>query len=74
MKKHKKVTDNPPIRTYVNKKENRIIFRIKTGYYLQLLTPETIKSLGSTKSKRAKDKNGKILPNLEIIEVLLSPL
>ena len=43
---------------YVNKIENRITFKIKAGYYLELLTPETIKLLGSTKSKINKDKNG----------------
>ena len=37
------VTDNPPIRIYVNKKENRITFRMKTGHYLELFTHETIK-------------------------------
>ena len=35
--------------------ENRITFKIKTGYYLKLLTPETIKLLGSTKSKITGD-------------------
>ena len=34
---------------YVNKVENRITFKIKTGYYLELLMSETIKLLGSTK-------------------------
>ena len=38
--------------------ENRIAFRIKTGYYLGLLTPETMKLFASTKSKITKDKNG----------------
>ena len=42
IKKYEKVNDNPSIRTYVNKIENRITFKIKTGYYLELLTPETI--------------------------------
>ena len=42
---------------YVNKIENRIKFKIKTGYYLELLTPESIKLLGSSKSKITKDKN-----------------
>ena len=32
---------------------------------------ETIKLLGSTKSKITKDKNGKNVPNLEITEVVL---
>ena len=38
--------------------ENRITFKIKTGYYLKLLTPETMKLLGSTKSKIYKNRNG----------------
>ena len=36
---------------YVNKIENRITFKIKAGYYLELLTPETVKLLGSTKNE-----------------------
>ena len=46
--KNEIVTDNPSIMLYVNKIENRITFKIKTGYYLELLMPETIKLLGST--------------------------
>ena len=34
------------------------MFKIKTGYYLELLTLETIKLCGSTKSKITKDENG----------------
>ena len=49
---------------YVNKIENRITFKIKTGYYLELLTPETIKLLGSTKNKITKDKNGENVPHI----------
>ena len=48
-----------------------IIFRIKAGYYLELLTTETTKLLWSTKNKITKDKNGKNVPNLEITEVVL---
>ena len=55
IKKHEAVTDNPSTRIYVNKIENRITFNIKTGYYLELLTSETMKLLGSTKSKINKD-------------------
>ena len=40
-KKHSENVDNPSIRIYVNKIENRIVFKIKNGYYLELLTPET---------------------------------
>ena len=56
LKKHNKKIDNPSIRIYGDKIENRITFKIKTGYYLELLTPETIKSLASAKSKITKDK------------------
>ena len=42
-------TDNLSIRIYINKTENRIMFKIKTGYHLKLLTSETMKLLGSTK-------------------------
>ena len=58
-KKHGEETDNPAIRIYVNKIENRITFKIKTRYYLDVLTPETMELLGSTKSKIANNKNGK---------------
>ena len=51
--------------------ENKIPFRIKTGYYLELLTPETMKLLESTKSKIIKDENGENVPHLEITEVIL---
>ena len=51
LKKHEAVTDNPSIRIQVNKIENGITFKIKTGYYLEPLTPGTMKLLGSTKSK-----------------------
>ena len=54
------------IRTHVNKIENRITFRIKTWYYLILLTLETIKLIGSTKSKITEDKNGANVSHLEI--------
>ena len=50
---------------YINKVENRITFKTRTGYYLKLLTPETMQLLGST------NKNGKNIPNLELTEVVL---
>ena len=42
MKKHKTVTVILPIRIFVNRIENRIIFKIKIEYYLKFLTPETV--------------------------------
>ena len=43
LKKHGENVDNPSIIIYVNKTENRITFKIKNGYYLELLTPEAMK-------------------------------
>ena len=55
----------------MNKIETKITFDIKTGYYLELLTPETMKLLGRTKSKITKNKDCENLPYLEINEVVL---
>ena len=51
LKKHNEDIDNPPIKIYVNKIENIITFEIKARYYLELLTPETMKLLRNTESK-----------------------
>ena len=56
---------------YVNNIENRITFKINTGYCLDFLTPETMKLLGSTQSKITNDKTGENVPHLEITEVVL---
>ena len=59
------------MKIYINRIENRITFEVKTRYYLELLTPETLKLLGSTKSKITKDENGKNVHYIEITEVVL---
>ena len=59
------------IKIYINKIENRVTFKIKKGYYLELLTSETMKLLGSTKSKITKDKNGENVPHFEIVISLI---
>ena len=56
---------------YVSKIENRITFKIKDGYSLELLTKETMKLLGSAENKITKDKNGENVPHLERTEVVL---
>ena len=71
MKKHDTCTDNPPIRIYVNKIENSITFRFKKRYYLELLTPETMELLGSSKSKITKDQNVQNILYLKITQVVL---
>ena len=49
----------------------RSTFKIKSGYYRELLTPETMKLLGSTVSKINKEKNGENVPHLEVVELVL---
>ena len=67
IKKHETLTENPPIQIYPNKIKNRIVFKIKTGYKLELLTPETMRLLGSTK----KDIDQEDVPKLDSVEVVL---
>ena len=74
LKKKLENIDNPSVKIYVNKIENRFTFRIRNGYSLELLTPETIKLLGSTENKITKDKNSKNVPHLEITFVPNKPL
>ena len=71
LKKHGEDIDKPSVQIYVNKIENRVTFKIKNGYSLELLTPETMKLVGSTENKISKGKNGENVPHLEITEVVL---
>ena len=63
LKKHETIADNPPVQIYTNKIKNRIIFKIKIGYKLELLCPETMKLLGSTKNMLVKMKMEKMCQN-----------
>ena len=56
---------------YMSKIEDSITFKLKTRCYFELLTPETIKLLGNTKSKITKDENDENVSHLEITEVEL---
>ena len=40
--KHETIADNPPVLVYANKIKNRIAFKIKTGYKLDVLSEETM--------------------------------
>ena len=71
IKKHETLTENSSIQIYPNKIKNRIIFKMKTGYKLELLTPETMELLESTKKVVDKNKNGQNVPKLEYVEVVL---
>ena len=55
----------------MNEIKNRIVFKIKTGYKLELLTEETMQLLGSSKKVIGKNKNGELLPRLESVEIAL---
>ena len=71
IKKHETLTENPPVQIYQNKIKNRIVFKIKTGCKLELLTLQTMRLLGSTKKHVGKDKNSKNTSKLESVEVVL---
>ena len=72
-KKHEILTDKPTVRTYVRiqiRSELRLV-KIRSGYYLELLQPETMKLLESTERRKSKDKNGENVPRLGNIEAML---
>ena len=71
IKKHETLAKNPPIQIYPNKIKNRIVFQRKTGYKLELLSPERMKLLGSTIKDVGKDKDREDVPKLESVEVVL---
>ena len=71
IKKHETIGETAPMLIYANTINNRIVFKIKTGYKLELLSKETMKLLGSTKDIIGADKNSEHLPRLENVEVVL---
>ena len=71
IKKDEAIAYNPPVKIYVNKIKNRIVFKIKAGYKLELLTKETMQLLGSSKKDIDQHKDGEIVPKLETVEVVL---
>ena len=71
LKKHAEDIGKPSVQIYVNEIEDRVTFKIKNEYSLEVLTLETMKLLGSTKNEITKGKNGENVPHLEITEVVL---
>ena len=71
IKKHETIGENAPILIYTNTINNRIVFKIKTGYKLELLSEETMKLSGSKSSIIDADKNSENIPRLENVEVVL---
>ena len=70
IKKNEAIVNNPPVKT-VNEIKNRIVFKIKTSYKLELLPPETMKLLGSTKKYVDQEKDGENVPKLESAKFVL---
>ena len=71
IEKHETLTENPTVQIFPNKIKNRSVFKIKTAYKLELLTPETMKLLGSAKKDVDKDSDGENVPQLEYVQVVL---
>ena len=71
IKKHETISNTSPILIYVNKIKNRIVFKIKLGYKLELLSKETMALLGSSSNTIESDKDGELVPKLEVVEVVL---
>ena len=63
IEKRETLTEIPPILIYPNIIKNRIVFKIKTGYKLELLSPEAKKLLGSTKKDVDKVKDSENVPS-----------
>ena len=63
IKKHETLPENPPVQIYSNKVKNRIVFKIKIGHKLEILTAKTMKLLGGTKNTLAKTKTEKTYQN-----------
>ena len=71
IRKHETLTKITPIHVYINRINNRLVFKIKEGYKVELQTPETMKLFGSTKKVTDKTKNGEKVTSLEVVEVVL---
>ena len=65
IEKHETLTENLPVEVYPNKIKNRIVFKIKISYKLELLNPETLRLLETTKKDVDKDKNGENVRKLQ---------
>ena len=72
IRKHGTLAENLPIQIFSNKIKTSIAWEVQTGYKLELLSPETMKLLGTTKKDVDEDKDGEDVPKLESVEVMLA--
>ena len=70
-KKNETIAEVSPVLIYVNEINNRIVFKIKLGYKLELLSKETMRSLGSSVDIIDSDKNSELVPKLESVDLVL---
>ena len=70
IKKHETLSRIPPIRVYINRANNRLVFQMKDGYKLELQTHETWNYLAAQKKLISKTKNEENEPILEVVEVV----
>ena len=71
IKKDETLAENPPVQIYSDKIKKAIVFKVKTGCKLELLSPETMKLLQSTKKDVDQDRDEEHVPKLESVEVIL---
>lgn len=60
--KHDLITTTPLTQIYINSMEKKITFKIKSGYYFDVLTVKTIKLLGSTDRRKTDSKDEDNIP------------
>ena len=70
IKRHETLNEYPPVKIYPNKIKNRIVFKIKARYKLELLSSETMKLLGITKKDVDQDKDGEDVSKLESVKIV----
>ena len=71
IKKHETIADVSPVLIFVNEINNRIVFKLKSGYKLELLSKETMKLSGSLSDTIDGDKNSELVPKLESVDLVL---
>ena len=71
IKKHETIAQVSPVLIYVNEINNRIVLKIKSGYKLELLSKETMRLLGSSSDTIDGNKNSKLVPKLESVDLVL---
>ena len=69
IKKHETLAENLPIQIYPNKIKNRIVFKVKIDYKLELVSSETMELLGSAEKDVDRDKDGEDVPKLELLKL-----